>query len=305
MKKFEVKDITEGALFVAAYGILALLTRYLITGVDSMIYYIYPLPIAMFSARKSFKVGLIATIASIAISFIFGNPLFVLILMMPNILAGFILGVCLKKAPKQILVYLIIYIIFLISSFLSVWLFEKINNAGYWDSLINIITPFIVKLTGASDTLINSIIFAVGIVVIIIDALIKEILNVLLFFILVNRLNLAKDLRIGFKIPLRYNWVLGVCFIGIGICAYLSLACYILKSNLTFEILMIVCFTIFMIISIYIFYQVTMFFRIMFPRIPVWCFFFIIIGCFIFAPLALLFGTILNIINFNYIKASL
>ena len=89
-----IRAITEGAIFTAAYALLALLGKYLSS--DSMLYYFTPLPIALYVARNKFTYSIAVFFASVLLSFLFVEPILALFIIMPNIIVGFIFG-CLEK----------------------------------------------------------------------------------------------------------------------------------------------------------------------------------------------------------------
>ena len=94
-----IKAITEGGIFTAGYALLAIISRYLITGTDSLIYYFTPLLMAIYIARNKISYSIAVLAASITLSFLFVNPLIALMVIMPNIIIGFVFG-CLEKYNK-------------------------------------------------------------------------------------------------------------------------------------------------------------------------------------------------------------
>jgi uncharacterized protein YybS (DUF2232 family) len=86
-----IKSITEGGIFTAGYALLAIVSRYLITGTDSLIYYFSPILMAIYVARNKISDSIAVLAASITLSFLFANPLIALMVAMPNIIVGFIL----------------------------------------------------------------------------------------------------------------------------------------------------------------------------------------------------------------------
>ena len=74
-----IKAITEGGIFTAGYALLAIISRYLITGTDSLIYYFTPLLMAIYIARNKISYSIAVLAASITLSFLFANPLIALI----------------------------------------------------------------------------------------------------------------------------------------------------------------------------------------------------------------------------------
>ena len=69
--KQSIKAITEGAIFTAIYGILAIISRYLLMGTDSLLYYFTPLPISLYIAKNKLSYSITVLFASILLSFLF------------------------------------------------------------------------------------------------------------------------------------------------------------------------------------------------------------------------------------------
>ena len=68
--KQSIKAITEGAIFTAIYGILAIISRYLLMGTDSLLYYFTPLPISLYIAKNKLSYSITVLFASILLSFL-------------------------------------------------------------------------------------------------------------------------------------------------------------------------------------------------------------------------------------------
>ena len=68
MKK--TNDLTLGAMFGAIYGVLLLLIRYLFPSTDSFIYYLIPLPIAIYTFWRGWRSGLVLLVVLILLGFL-------------------------------------------------------------------------------------------------------------------------------------------------------------------------------------------------------------------------------------------
>lgn len=134
-----INAITEGGIFAAIYALLAIVSRYLLTGTDSMLYYFTPLPIAIYVVRNKITYSVAVLAASVALSFLFANPIVAVMVIMPNIIVGFVLG-CLEKFSKiKILNYLTIFILCFTVSLISIAAYELINGIDYWEDIVKIL----------------------------------------------------------------------------------------------------------------------------------------------------------------------
>lgn len=303
-KKTQVKAITEGGIFAAVYCLLTLLTKYLLTGTDSLIYYIWPLPIAIYSARHKLVYGIATTTATILLSFLFTTPVYVLMLIIPNLLIGFLMGVLESKTKFRFINYIVIFIIALIADFLSIYAYEFITGIGYFDDVVEILTNFSKNLTNIDSNIIKTVVEITSIVTLIIDSLIKEVLLYMLFVIIVKRLNLIPNYKINLKIPLNYHYSLTIIYILIS-SSLIILLKYISVNHIILELLIILILSILFIISFYLLYQLSMFFRIKLRNLSNGLFIIVIILEFILLPISIIISLILNLLNWNFVNAAL
>lgn len=120
MKSKKVRQITDASVIVAIYALIFLLSRFS----GELIYsitFLLPLPLAIYGYKYDFKKSLIPFIASIAISFlVVTNPISVLVINIPYLLIGLLLGgLLIKKDIKPIFSILIITAVTIISEVLS------------------------------------------------------------------------------------------------------------------------------------------------------------------------------------------
>lgn len=300
--KQSINAITEGAIFAAIYGILALISRYLIMGTDSLMYYFTPLPLSIYVVRNKTSYSIAVLLASILLSFLFANPILTLMVIGPNIILGFVFGLLEKYSKVKILNYLITFLCCLTASFLSIYAYELITNVGYFDDII----PFasnILKLFGIEDTNFLKIIIEVtSYATIIIDAVIKSVLLYLIFVVLVKRLKLITDYTIKIKIPMKYNSWIAVIYILFILVFYFSFVMLNLYNLIIFKFLVILTISIIFLYSAYLIYQFVIFLRFKFKNIRNSLFILIILLCFLLFPISIISAIILNFAHYSILK---
>lgn len=297
--KRTVHLIVEGAIYVAIYGLIAILTRYLLTSSDSMIYYFLPLPMAIYSAKTHIGYSITCLLASIALSFLFANYLFVLILIMPNIIIGFIFGIINSKLENKIICYIIVFVLCLIGDFLSVYCYELITGVGYFTDMIDFVSKLSNVLLGEADIdIIEKLVKIAGVAVILIDSVVKEVLLYLLFSIIVIRLKLVPNYHLTFKFKLKYHVLISLIYLAmIGLLFPLTLFTF-RDGSMVAEIFLIIDLVLNFLLGIYIIYQVDMFLRIKILKNRALFIILVILSLLIF-PLSIIFGLGLNFINYK------
>ena len=298
-----IRSITEGAIYVAVYGILAVITRYLFTGTDSFIYYLYPLPIAIFSAKTELKYSISALLASILLSFLFTNYIYVLGLIMPNLLIGYIFGLLSKFINNKLFIFLIIFILCFLADLLSIYIYEKITGIGYFSEMLDFVLNFGKKLIpNMNEEMAEKIIKVSGIAVLLIDSVVKEIFIYLLFSIIVIRLKLIKNYKLSFRIRLLYHYVITLSYISNILLLLLFTYLTFNKYLMIYEIIMIILLVIFFLFSVYLIYQFDMYLRIKIKGDNKILLIILILLSFILFPISILISLFLNLINYNYLK---
>lgn len=201
MKK--TNDLTIGAMFGAIYGVILLLVRYLFPSTDSLIYYVLPLPLAIYTYWKGARSGLILFFVSVALGFLICDPYRALMLLAPNFLIGFVFG--LLKNKSQLLSIVLTFISSLIANFLSVYAFELISGVPYLEYMFSDMDFIFEMVPQISTDLINNLLIIILPIVLIVDALIKSLFLYLLFMLIAKRLKLELD-PLEFKLKFSY-WI--------------------------------------------------------------------------------------------------
>lgn len=294
-----IKAITEGGIFAAVYAVLAIISRYLLTGTDSMLYYFTPLPMSIYVVRNKPTYSIAVLAASIALSFLFANPLVALMVIMPNIIVGFVLGLLEKFSKIKILNYLLIFILCYTVSLISIAAYEIINGIDYWEDIVKLLNTITGYFDYYNESLIKSIVDIATSATILVDSVIKTVMLYLVLSIIIIRLKLIPNYSIKIKLPLKFSYKISLGYVFIFIILLIISWFYVSQQTMVFEILMSILLTIIFIYSIYLTYQTIFFIQFRFSNMKKGIFILIIILSIILLPISTILGIILNFINYN------
>lgn len=294
-----IKAITEGGIFAAVYALLAIISRYLLTGTDSMLYYFTPLPMSIYVVRNKPTYSIAVLAASIALSFLFANPLVALMVIMPNIIVGFVLGLLEKFSKIKILNYLLIFILCYTVSLISIAAYEIINGIDYWEDIVKLLNTITGYFDYTNESLIKSIVDIATSATILVDSIIKTAMLYLVLSIIIIRLKLVPNYSIKIKLPLKFSYKISLGYIFVFTLLLITSWFYVSNAIVLFEILMSILLTIIFIYSIYLTYQTIFFIQFRFKNIKKGLFILIIIFSIILLPISTMLGLILNFINYN------
>ena len=294
-----IKAITEGGIFAAVYALLAIISRYLLTGTDSMLYYFTPLPMSIYVVRNKPTYSIAVLAASIALSFLFANPLVALMVIMPNIIVGFVLGLLEKFSKIKILNYLLIFILCYTVSLISIAAYEIINGINYWEDIVKLLNTITGYFDYTNESLIKSIVDIATSATILVDSIIKTAMLYLVLSIIIIRLKLVPNYSIKIKLPLKFSYKISLGYIFVFTLLLITSWFYVSNAIVLFEILMSILLTIIFIYSIYLTYQTIFFIQFRFKNIKKGLFILIIIFSIILLPISTMLGLILNFINYN------
>lgn len=294
-----IKAITEGGIFAGIYALLAIISRYLLTGTDSMLYYFTPLPMAIYVVRNKTTYSIAVLAASIALSFLFSNPLVALMVIMPNIIVGFVLGLLEKVSKVKILNYLLIFILCYAVSLISIAAFEIINGIDYWEDVVKLLNSITDYFNYSNESLMKSIVDIATTVTLLVDSIIKTVMLYLVLSIVIVRLKLISKYSLKIKLPLKFNFKIALGYICTFIIFLIISWLYVSYQTILFEILMSILLTIIFIYSLYLSYQTIFYIQFRFNNIKKGVFILIIILCIILLPISTIIGMILNFMNYN------
>ena len=294
-----IKAITEGGIFTAAYALLAIISRYLLTGTDSLIYYFTPLIMAIYFIRNKLSFSIAVLFASIALSFLFANPMIALMVITPNIIIGFVLGCLEKNCKLKIVNYVSVFGLCFIASIISIAAFEIINGVDYWEDVISIINNFTNYFPNLNLEIVDSVIKVCTLVVILIDSVIKTVLLYLVISIIIIRLKLIENYSVKIKLPLKFSFIVSIVYILLFVIFMIVFNIYLNNATILTESVVAIMLTIILIFSLYLTYQFIIFVRFKFKSLKNIYIILITILSVLLLPVSTLFGLILNIINYN------
>ena len=267
-----IKAITEGGIFAAVYALLAIISRYLLTGTDSMLYYFTPLPMSIYVVRNKPTYSIAVLAASIALSFLFANPLVALMVIMPNIIVGFVLGLLEKFSKIKILNYLLIFILCYTVSLISIAAYEIINGINYWEDIVKLLNTITGYFDYTNESLIKSIVDIATSATILVDSIIKTAMLYLVLSIIIIRLKLVPNYSIKIKLPLKFSYKISLGYIFVFTLLLITSWFYVSNAIVLFEILMSILLTIIFISSTIRGYSdsTTSFYRYLYGCFPIY-----------------------------------
>lgn len=250
MMQKRIKDLTEGALYSAIYALIAILGRFLLSSLDSIIYYFIPIPIAIYSYAKNYKFSLITLFVMIAISFLISigiSPLQVLYLSIPNLILGFSFGILKRYTNNNLITFVITFLLAVLTNVLQLVAISQILGITYLDYFMAD-TTFITKIFNLNDEILAKIVLMIIPIMLIIDALIKSLFMVLISTIIIKRLKIA-DISLAFK--LKFSRLLAIISMILFFISMVFMYLVFIK-NYQLNILLIIFMTIYIIMALYL-----------------------------------------------------
>lgn len=201
MKKSGVLDLTIGAMFAAIYALLALLGRFVFISLDSFIYFLIPIPIAIYAYWKDFQYSFLTLMVMIAVSFIInisGSVVAVITLTIPNLVLGFGFGLLKKYAKSNLFTIIFSLMLSLLAEILAMLGISEIMGITYFD-YFKADSTFIQSMFNMSDNVFSKIISITIPIVIVLDAFLKVFLLIVIFVIVVRRLKMDEDISMNIR----------------------------------------------------------------------------------------------------------
>ena len=283
-------------MFAAIYGVIFLLIRYLFSSTDSIIYYFLPLPIAIYTYWKKSRDGLMVLLVTLILSFLTLDIYRVLLLILPNLLIGYVMGLLQIYFRKNVVIIFIVFILALLADYLSIYAFEVVTGVDYLESLLLEFSFAVMN----KDLLANILLIALPIVLVL-DSLIKVLLLEILFVLLTKRLNIENNF--SFNFPLVFKPLFSLIAVLLNLIAVLILASngyekfFLLKLSLIIILSLSAILALYMIMSFLIF-VINYYFA---NKKKLLRLLIIVLGI-IFFPITYLASLIFNLIFYKFIK---
>ena len=130
-----VRKVTDGALMVGLIAVMELASNLFGGLYGSMIMYLIPIPILIYSLMHDFKYSLLTTVSAFLISFIIIGPFDVLLFVIPSLIVGLICRILIQKNIHYGLIIFIISMIYLIFDVLATYVFGFLFDYNIFDDV--------------------------------------------------------------------------------------------------------------------------------------------------------------------------
>lgn len=193
MKGKQIRQITDGSIIVAIYGMIFLLSRFTGGQIEYSFSFIMPLPLAIYSYKYDLKNSLIPFVATILLSFFLSaNPFNSILIVMPLVFSGGLLGgVLIKKNVKPIYSILIIGIFSGLMEVLSAIVFSNIlGMENIFNDISNLLKDFekIIHINSGDFVIIQALMEGMIPSIIIVISLMSSMTTYLIYVILIRRI---------------------------------------------------------------------------------------------------------------------
>lgn len=307
---FKIRQITDAAVVVAIYAILLLISRLTGSLLESDLFFIMPLPIAIYAYKYDLKTTLIPFASTTIVSFFLcSNPLNALVYVLPGLITGSLHGGFLVKTKiNKGLNIIILTILSSITEVLSaVVLSNMLGVENIFDSItymINGLNDILSKMniSDFNTNLLQSLLQGLIPSIILIISLMDAVVFYLLFMLFVQRTKINKD---NFNFSDKFNFkgpspILGICYILIAIISIFGISFYAKTTGFLY-VLATIFINLYIILSfVFLYYGYK--FLILLARIynKKWLIIVAILSVFILLPFVVILGVIDNIGRFSY-----
>ena len=193
MKGKQIRQITDGSIIVALYGMIFRLSRFTGGQVEYTFSFFMPLPLAIYGYKYDFRKSFIPFVATVILSFFLSaNPFNGLFVVLPLTFSGCILGsILIKKNIKPIYSILIIGVFSALVEVLSSVLFSQILGIeNIFEDITNLIKDFerIIHINNGDFVIIQALMEGLIPSIIIIISIMSSLTTYLLFVVLIKRI---------------------------------------------------------------------------------------------------------------------
>ena len=243
MKRINLRMLTEGTIIASMTALLFLVAH---NTPDSIFYYIIPIPLAIYSFRYNLLSGILVLLTSFLAGFLFGNPYYLMIYFLPNLLIGLNQGLIEKVKLNEYIKYVITFLFCLVFDILATYLLKIFLNIDLFSDL-----EFVKELNINLYEIVRGLIPTVFVI----NAILK---TIIIFFI-------EREILIRINLMERKNRIL---YFGpsIAIVSFISFALFvsflylhIMYNNILTIILVNSALVILMIIGMYLLLQTNIF----------------------------------------------
>jgi len=287
MKK--TKMIVQAGLFVAIYAIFFLMSSYLGGGLESILYFILPLPLIIFTVDYGYKYAVIPFIATILIGLAVNIVSTLLYVISSNIL-GIVYGELVRRNKKTKFLIFSCIIAEFISTILSSYLFASLIGYSLNDEILEIFTFMfnLLRVNINDATILNRLVYASIPVYLFVISVVQGYCCHLFATIILKKLKI-RDSGVGNIYLVSFSKSSGFIYI-ISFILHLSTAYFLYTTENTLLLIISIILTdFFWIMVMLLSFQTIVTGTLYFARIPKLRFMYLlIIGLIMFMPLPIL-----------------
>lgn len=298
MKKTEIRALTYGAMIAAIYAVLLLIFQSILQP-DSIVIYLLPVPIAVYTYKYGIKYGVLVSIVTTLASFLFLNPIIVLILVLANTLVGSIYGYLDKVNSRRIINLALLFIVFLTIDVVTTFGLAKLFNYDFIEdtkSLVRLMQG-IIPMKISEDRLYDMVVKFIPAVFIISD-LLRVFFTSIIYEIIVYNLKYRMPRINGKLLYLRRNYKVGLAYILSLVILVFSVLVFFRFDNVVVTIILNFEYVFIILFSLLIIMQTIMYLSRKYNSSKSFIISLLIsLGSIILFPISLLFGVVLNFIK--------
>lgn len=298
MKKTEIRALTYGAMIAAIYVVLLLIFQSILQP-DSIVIYLLPVPIAVYTYKYGIKYGVLVSIVTTFASFLFLNPIIVLILVLANTLVGSVYGYLDKFNSRRIINLALLFIVFLTIDVVTTFGLAKLFNYDFIEdtkSLVRLMQG-IIPIKISEDRLYDMVVKFIPAVFIISD-LLRVFFTSIIYEIIVYNLKYRMPRINGKLLCLRRNYKVGLAYILSLVILFFSVLVLFKFDNIVVTIILNLEYVFIILFSLLIIMQTIMFLSRKYNSSKSFIISLLIsLGSIILFPISLVFGVVLNFIK--------
>ena len=187
--KNKTKIIVMGGMYVAIYATFFLVSNYTGGILESMLFFILPIPLCLFTFQYGFKYALIPYFAIALIGY-FINPISTLVYVLTANIVGIIYGILLRNKAKSRTRLLVCILAAIFTDLLSSVIFAKLLNYSLTEEIYEIFNFFmsLFKITNFDPLVMDRIIYATMPLFVIIMGVVEGFITHIFICFIMNRL---------------------------------------------------------------------------------------------------------------------
>lgn len=292
MNNKEIKNMTKGAVIAALYIVIIAIFR--LTNETDFTFLIFPLPLLIYYKVTDFKWCLITQCVVLVLSFfIVGNLYSYIGVVLTNVIASLIFVFFINKSKNQILSFTVIYLTYIFLEFFVLFYTNYFVFGIDFNAYVEqTITEFTNIFAFLDVDILKKVIYITIPISLIIYALLKIVINYLLYYLVSIRLGLASKDEI--KLRIVYSKIIPLVYVILLLLTLVLANNFIVNFNLINSILYGFMISIVFIFSLYLMIQGLLYIKYLFLNLNLGKLMLIALLLILLFPISIVFGLISN-----------